>query len=59
VQKASVDKSGKIVLPPGCAEAYQKYIELAPNGPHVQDAKDVLASAGETIHSSYKAGKKS
>jgi hypothetical protein len=59
VQKASVDKSGKIVLPPGCAEAYQKYIELAPNGAHVQDAKDVLASAGETIHSSYKAGKKS
>jgi Flp pilus assembly protein TadD len=59
VQKASVDKAGKIVLPPGCAEAYQKYLELAPTGPHAQDAKEVLASAGETIHSSYKAGKKS
>ncbi len=32
IQNATVDKAGKIVAPPECAEAYQKYVELAPNG---------------------------
>jgi len=59
IQKATVDKNGKVVAPDGCAEAYQKYLDLAPNGPHAKDATDVLTSLGETIHSSYKAGKKS
>jgi tetratricopeptide (TPR) repeat protein len=57
IANATVDKSGKIVAPPGCAEAYQKYLDLAPNGPHAQDAADILTSLGETIHSSYKAKK--
>jgi len=57
IVNATVDKSGKIVAPAGCAEAYQKYLELAPNGPHAQDATDILTSLGETIHSSYKAKK--
>ena len=30
-------------FPPGTAEAYQKYLELAPNGPHANDAKEMLA----------------
>jgi tetratricopeptide (TPR) repeat protein len=60
VQKATVDpKTNRIVLPPGCAEAYQKYLELAPNGPYAADAKGILDQAGEKINSSYKAGKKS
>lgn len=47
VSKATVDsKTGKIALPPGCAEAYQKYLELEPNGPYSADAKGVLAGAG-------------
>ncbi|HEY2861608.1 MAG TPA: hypothetical protein VGJ21_24625, partial [Terracidiphilus sp.] len=48
-----------IVLPPGCAEAYQKYLELAPNGPYAADAKGILDQAGQKVSSSYKAGKKS
>jgi tetratricopeptide (TPR) repeat protein len=28
---------------PGTTEAYQKYLELAPNGPHAGEAKDTLA----------------
>jgi tetratricopeptide (TPR) repeat protein len=48
-----------IVLPPGCAEAYQKYLELAPNGPYAADAKGILDQAGQKVASSYKAGKKS
>ncbi|HTX77414.1 MAG TPA: carboxypeptidase regulatory-like domain-containing protein [Terracidiphilus sp.] len=51
-------KAQIIVLPPGCAEAYQKYLELAPNGPYAADAKGILAQAGQSISSSYKAGKK-
>lgn len=47
VSKASVDpKTQKIVLPPGCAEAYQKYLQLEPNGQFSADAKGVLAAAG-------------
>jgi len=60
INKATVDpKTNKIVAPPGCAEAYQKYLELAPNGPFSADAKSVLAEMGTTVKSTYKAGKKS
>lgn len=31
-------------IPPGTADAYQKYLDLAPNGPHAQECKDALAS---------------
>jgi tetratricopeptide (TPR) repeat protein len=50
-------KLQRIVLPPGCTEAYQKYLELAPNGPYAQDVAGILQQAGEKISSSYKAGK--
>lgn len=30
------------VIPPGTAEAFQKYLELEPNGPHAADAKGSL-----------------
>ena len=59
VQKATVaPKPNMIVLPPGCAEAYQKYIELAPDGPYAGDVKAILQSAGQKIASTYKAPKK-
>ena len=51
-------KAQIIVLPPGCAEAYQKYLELAPTGPYSADAKGILAQAGQTVNTSYKASKK-
>lgn len=60
VGNATIDpKTQKIVLPPGCAEAYQKYLELAPTGPYAADAKGILDQAGQKINSSSKAGKKS
>jgi tetratricopeptide (TPR) repeat protein len=59
VNKATVDpKTNKIVLPPGCGEAYQKYLELQPDGPFAPEVKTVLAEAGTTVKSTYKAGKK-
>ncbi len=58
IQKATVDPKGKVVAPPGCEDAYQKYLELAPDGQFAADAKNILASMGATVHTSFKAGKK-
>ncbi|HEV2276131.1 MAG TPA: tetratricopeptide repeat protein [Acidobacteriaceae bacterium] len=59
ISKASVDpKTQKIVAPPGTAEAYQKYLELAPTGPFAGEAQQVLAEIGEKINSKYSAKKK-
>ena len=55
ISKATIDPATqKMLLPPGCADAYQKYLELEPNGPYSADAKGVLAGAGIPV----KAGKK-
>jgi len=59
VSKATLDpKTQRIVLPEGCADAYQKYLELAPNGPYANDVKGILQQAGQKVSSSYSAGKK-
>ena len=61
VQKATVDpKTQKIVAPPECVEAYQKYLELAPTGPHAEEVKSILQGIGADVKSSFKAkpGKK-
>jgi len=59
IQNATIDpKTQKIVLPPDCAEAYQKYLELAPDGPFAGEVKGILDQAGQKVESSYRAGKK-
>jgi tetratricopeptide (TPR) repeat protein len=56
IPKATIDpKTQKIIAPPGCVEAYQTYLELAPTGSHAEDVKGILAGIGEQIKSSYKA----
>ena len=46
ILNATVDpKTGKFILPPGCAEAYQKYLQLAPTGPFAAEVKGILAQA--------------
>jgi tetratricopeptide (TPR) repeat protein len=58
IQKATVDASGKMVLPPGCAEAYQKYLQLAPTGPYAGDVKGILDQAANMkVDTNYKAPK--
>jgi hypothetical protein len=53
IQKATIDPAtSKMVLPPGCAEAYQKYLDLAPTGPYANDVKGILAEATQTHNSS-------
>lgn len=51
-------KGDKTIAPPGTAEAFQKYLELAPNGPNAQSAKDLLASIGSSVETSYGTKKK-
>jgi tetratricopeptide (TPR) repeat protein len=59
ITKATVDpKTQRIVLPEGCGDAYQKYLELDPTGPYSADVKGILDSAGQKINSTYKATKK-
>lgn len=53
---ATTDKSGKLVAPEGTAEAFQKYLELQPNGAHAEEAKQMLTALNQTVESSY--GKK-
>lgn len=55
IQKATVDpKTQKILAPAGCVEAYQKYLQLAPDGPFANDVKGVLQSLGQKIQSSVR-----
>jgi tetratricopeptide (TPR) repeat protein len=49
-------KGDKMVAPDGTAEAFQKYLQLAPNGPYAQPAKDMLASIGASVETGF--GKK-
>jgi tetratricopeptide (TPR) repeat protein len=49
-------KGDKMVAPEGTAEAFQKYLELQPEGKLAQPAKDMLASIGATIETGF--GKK-
>lgn len=48
----------KTVPAPGTIEAFQKYLELAPNGPNAQNAKDLMASLGATVQTTYGTKKK-
>src|SRR5476649_1299147 len=36
---SSTTPEGKVVPPPGCVEALQKYLELKPDGPNAESAK--------------------
>jgi tetratricopeptide (TPR) repeat protein len=59
INKATVDpKTQKILAPPGCLEAYQKYLELAPNGQFAADAKSIIQEMGQAQSTTYNAGKK-
>jgi tetratricopeptide (TPR) repeat protein len=58
IQNATFDaKTHKIILPAGCADAYQKYLELAPTGPYAAEVKGILDQAGQTVNTTFKATK--
>jgi len=51
--KATVGKDGKFVAVPGTAECFQKYLELKPDGPLAQPSKDMLASMGSSVETTF------
>ena len=51
-------KDDKMVAPDGTAEAFQKYLELSPTGPHAEEAKAMLAGIGATVETTYGTKKK-
>jgi tetratricopeptide (TPR) repeat protein len=55
--KITVDAKGNYIVPPGCAEAYQKYLELAPNGPYAPEVNAVLTETKTKVENKYKAKK--
>jgi tetratricopeptide (TPR) repeat protein len=56
IGKETMDKDNKVIAPPGTAEAFQKYLELQPNGQFAEPAKSMLASIGASVETSF--GKK-
>jgi tetratricopeptide (TPR) repeat protein len=48
----------KMVAPPGTADAFQKYLELQPTGTYADAAKQMLASIGSSVETTYGTTKK-
>ena len=47
IMNATIDPKTKLyILPPGCAEAYEKYLQLAPKGQFAADVTGILLQAG-------------
>jgi tetratricopeptide (TPR) repeat protein len=57
VGKAATGADGKVVPVPGTVEALNKYLELAPDGPNAQPAKDLLSYLGATVQTTFGKGK--
>ncbi len=53
IGKATVGKDNKMVAPDGTEAAFQKYLELDPNGPMADTAKQMLASIGATVETGF------
>ncbi len=51
--KATVDKEGKMVVPPEVTTNLNKYLELSPTGPNSEAAKQLLASLGSKVETSF------
>lgn len=49
----------KMVAPPGTADAFNKYLELQPTGPFAEPAKQMLASIGANVETTFGTKKKS
>lgn len=58
LSKASTTPDGKVTPVAGTAEAFQKYLQLKPDGPFADSAKQMLATLGATVDTTFKATKK-
>jgi tetratricopeptide (TPR) repeat protein len=51
-------KDGKLEAPEGTSDALNKYLQLAPDGPHANDVKQMLAFIGAKVETTYHEKKK-
>lgn len=58
VGDSTLDKEGKMQAPAGTSDALNKYLELAPDGPHATDVKAMLQAIGAKIETTYHEKKK-
>lgn len=56
--KATIGKDGKMEAPAGTADAFNKYLELAPTGPHAAEAKAMLEALGAKVETQFGTEKK-
>lgn len=47
-------KTQKLLPPPGCLEAYEKYLQIAPTGVHADEVKAIISAFDEKIVSGFK-----
>jgi tetratricopeptide (TPR) repeat protein len=57
VGESKTDSGGKVTAPPGAAEALKRYLELAPNGAHAKDVKEMLGFIGSNVETTSQKGK--
>lgn len=57
IGKATLGKDNRMIAPPGTEEAFNKFLELQPEGELAEAAKQMLASIGAEIQTSYKKAK--
>lgn len=55
VGKAEMKADGSIEPVPGTVEAFQKYVELTPNGPNAPAAQSMIASLTGSVETTFKA----
>ena len=53
-----LDANGHFIALPGTKEAFNKYLELAPDGPHAGEVKQMMEMLGAKIETTYKERKK-
>ncbi len=53
----NANQPARWIVPPGTADAFQKYLELQPDGPNADAAKQMLASIGASVETTYGKGK--
>jgi tetratricopeptide (TPR) repeat protein len=58
IGKETIGKDGKAIAPEGTAEAFQKYLELEPNGTFAEAAMGMLASIGSSVQTGFENKKK-
>ena len=54
LQKATIDKQGKMIAPPGTVDDFNKYLELQPTGPYAEGAKQMLDTLGAKVTTGFK-----